>query len=71
MYSAVDAYTRNRSRIPLEVTFEHYKVVSVTGNRPKDSQTVLSVRFFRRLWGAEFRPPPQPKRAPSLEPSAP
>jgi hypothetical protein len=71
VYSAVDAYTRNRSRIPLEVTFEHYKVVSVSGNRPRDSQTVLSVRFFRRLWGAEFRPPPQPKRAPSLEPSVP
>lgn len=71
VYSAVDAYTRNRSRIPIEVTFEHYKVVSVSGARPKDSQTMISVRFFRRLWGAEFSPPPRAQRAPALEPSAP
>ncbi|MBK5188576.1 MAG: hypothetical protein JJD97_10025, partial [Gemmatimonadaceae bacterium] len=31
VYSAVDAYTRNHSRIPVEVTFEHSKVVSVSG----------------------------------------
>jgi hypothetical protein len=71
VYSAVDAYTRNRSRIPVEVTFEHYKVVKVSGNRPRDSETVLSVRFFRRLWGAEFAPAPRTQRTPTLEPSAP
>jgi hypothetical protein len=71
VYSAVDAYTRNRSRIPIEVTFEHYNVVSVSGNRAKDSQTLLSVRFFRRLRGAEFKPPPRPQPMPKLEPSAP
>ena len=71
VYSAVDAYTRNRSRIPMEVTFEHYNVVSVSGSRPKDSQTMFSVRFFRRFWGAEFKPPPTVRRTPSLEPSAP
>jgi len=71
VYSAVDAYTRNRSRIPIEVTFEHYNVVSVSGNRPKDSQTMFSVRFFRRLWGAEFKPPPRVQARPSLEPGAP
>jgi len=71
VYSAVDAYTRNRSRIPIEVTFEHYKVVSVSGNRPKDSETLISVRFFKRLWGAEFRPPTQIKRPPTLEPRTP
>jgi hypothetical protein len=71
VYSAVDAYTRNRSRIPMEVTFEHYNVVSVSGGRPKDSQTMFSVRFFRRLWGAEFKPPPKVRQTPSLEPSAP
>jgi hypothetical protein len=71
VYSAVDAYTRNRSRIPVEVTFEHYNVVSVSGNRPKDSQTMLSVRFFRRLWGAEFKPPPRTQQTPTLEPNAP
>jgi hypothetical protein len=71
VYSAVDAYTRNRSRIPIEVTFEHYNVVSVSGSRPKDSQTMFSVRFFRRLWGAEFKPPPKVRQTPSLESSAP
>jgi len=71
VYSAVDAYTRNRSRIPIEVTFEHYKVISVSGARPKDSQTMFSVRFFRRLWGAEFAPPARAPRAPAPEPSAP
>jgi hypothetical protein len=71
VYSAVDAYTRNRSRIPVEVTFEHYNVVSVSGNRPKDSQTMISVRLFRRLWGAEFAPPVRVPRAPTLEPSIP
>jgi len=71
VYSAVDAYTRNKSRIPMEVTFEHYNVVSVSGNRPKDSQTMFSVRFFRRLWGAEFKPPPRVEQQPRLEPDAP
>ena len=71
VYSAVDAYTRNRSRIPMEVTFEHYKVVSVSGDRPKDSQTMISVRFFRRLWGAEFKPPARTKTTPALERSGP
>jgi hypothetical protein len=71
VYSAVDAYTRNKSRIPMEVTFEHYNVVSVSGTRPKDSQTMFSVRFFRRLWGAEFKPPPRVEQQPRLEPDAP
>jgi hypothetical protein len=71
VYSAVDAYTRNRSRIPVEVTFEHSKVVKVSGNRAKDSETLLSVRFFRRLWGAEFAPPARPQQQPTLEPTAP
>jgi hypothetical protein len=71
VYSAVDAYTRNKSRIPMEVTLEHYNVVSASGNRPKDSQTMFSVRFFRRLWGAEFTPPPRVERQPKLEPGAP
>jgi hypothetical protein len=72
VYSSVDAYTRNRSSIPIEVTFEHWNVVSVSGNRSKDSETLLSVRVFRRLWGSEFAPPPRPKKAtPTLEPSTP
>jgi hypothetical protein len=71
VYSAVDAYTRNRSRIPVEVTFEHYNVVKVSGNRPKDSETLISVRIFRRLWGAEFAPPARPHVTPTLEPDAP
>jgi hypothetical protein len=71
VYSAVDAYTRNRSRIPMEVTFEHYNVVSVSGNRSKDSQTMFAIRFFRRLWGAEFKPPARVERQPKLEPAAP
>jgi hypothetical protein len=71
VYSAVDAYTRNRSRIPIEVTFEHYNVVKVSGNRPKDSETMFSVRLFQRLWGAEFAPPARPHVTPTLEPDAP
>lgn len=71
VYSAVDAYTRNRSRIPVEVTLEHYNVVSVSGNRPKDAETMISVRLFRRLWGAEFAPPPRTQRTPTIEPSTP
>jgi hypothetical protein len=71
VYSAVDAYTRNRSRIPVEVTFEHYNVVKVSENRPKDAETMISVRIFRRLWGAEFAPAARPPRARTLEPTAP
>jgi hypothetical protein len=71
VYSAVDAYTRNRSRIPVEVTFEHYNVVKISGNRPKDSETLISVRLFRRLWGAEFAPVPRPHVTPTLEPTPP
>ena len=70
VYSAVDAYTRNQSRIPIEVTFEHQKIVSVSGNRPKDSIYTFSFRIFKRLWGAEFAPPARPKSAPTLEPAA-
>jgi hypothetical protein len=29
------------------------------------------VRFFRRLWGAEFKPPVRVQTTPKLEPSAP
>ena len=68
VYSAVDAYTRNRSRIPVEVTFEHTKVVKISGDRPKDSMWTFSVRIFKRLWGAEFAPPARPKTMPTLEP---
>jgi hypothetical protein len=71
VYSAVDGYTRNRSSIPLEVTFEHTKVVKISGNRPRDSETLISVRFFRRLWGAEFAPPPRARQQPTLEPTTP
>jgi hypothetical protein len=70
VYSAVDAYTRNRSRIPVEVTFEYSKAVKESGNRPKDSSAIFSVRIFRRLWGAEFAPPRQDKKQPSLEPGS-
>ncbi|MDQ2767688.1 MAG: hypothetical protein M3Y30_11080, partial [Gemmatimonadota bacterium] len=68
VYSAVDAYTRNQSRLPMEVTFEHTKVVKVSGDRPKDSRWTFSVRIFKRLWGAEFAPPARTKTAPTLEP---
>ena len=71
VYSAVDAYTRNRSRIPVEVTFEHTQVVKISGNRPKDSIWTFSVRIFKRLWGAEFAPPARPKVIPTLEPEPP
>jgi hypothetical protein len=68
VYSAVDAYTRNQSRLPMEVTFEHTKVVSTSSDRPKDSNWTFSVRIFKRLWGAEFAPPVRTKSAPLLEP---
>jgi hypothetical protein len=68
VYSAVDAYTRNQSRLPMEVTFEHTKVVSTSNDRPKDSNWTFSVRIFKRLWGAEFAPPARTKTAPTLEP---
>jgi hypothetical protein len=71
VYSAVDGYTRGKSRIPVEVTFEHYNVVSVSGGRPKDSQTMISLRLFTRLWGAEFKPAAQTQRTPTLEPATP
>jgi hypothetical protein len=68
VYSAVDAYTRNQSRLPMEVTFEHTKVVSTSNNRPKDSNWTFSVRIFKRLWGGEFAPPARTKAPPTLEP---
>ena len=58
VYSAVDAYARHHSRFPFEVTFEHTKVVSVSGGRPKDSETMLSIRLFHRFWGGEFASAP-------------
>jgi len=71
VYSAVEAYTRNRSRIPVEVAFEYSKVVSISNNMPKESEAILSVRIFRRLWGAEFKPQVVSTKAPTLEPSTP
>jgi hypothetical protein len=71
VYSAVDAYARNQSRLPVEVTFERSKIVSASGNRPKDSITTFSVRIFKRLWGAEFAPPPRAPKLPTLEPEPP
>lgn len=71
VYSAVEAYTRNRSRIPVEVAFEYSKVVSISNNVPKESEAILSVRVFRRLWGAEFKPQAVSTKAPTLEPSTP
>jgi hypothetical protein len=71
VYSAVEAYTRNRSRIPIEVTFEYSRVVSISNNMPKESEAIFSVRIFRRLWGAEFKPPVVASKTPTLEPSTP
>ena len=58
VYSAVDAYARHHSRFPFEVTLEHSKVVSISGGRPKDSETMISVRFFHRFLGSEFSSAP-------------
>jgi hypothetical protein len=69
VYSAVEAYTRNRSRIPIEVAFQYSKIVSISNNLPKESQVTFSVRVFRRLWGAEFEPPAVTKTQPTLEPA--
>jgi len=71
VYSAVNDYTQNRSRLPIEVTFEHSKVIKITGDRPKDSNWTFSVRIFKRLWGAEFAPPARPNTEPTLEPEPP
>ena len=68
VYSAVDAYTRNRSRIPVEVTFEYSRIVKISNNLPRESEVVLSVRLFKRMWGAEFKPEPRPAKIPALEP---
>ncbi len=69
VYSAVEAYTRHRSRAPIEVAFEYSKVVSISNNLPKESQVTFSVRLFHRLWGAEFAPPAVTTPQPTLEPS--
>ena len=71
VYSAVEAYTRNRSRIPVEVSFEYSKVVSISNNLPKESEVIFGVRIFHRLWGAEFAPPAAANKQPTLEPSTP
>jgi hypothetical protein len=55
VYSSVDAYAHGHSRIPLEVTFEHTKVLKISGNLPKDSETMISVRIFHRFWGNAFK----------------
>jgi hypothetical protein len=68
VYSAVDAYTRNRARIPVEVTFEYSRIVKISNDLPRPSEVVLSVRVFKRMWGAEFMPAPRPPKMPSLEP---
>jgi hypothetical protein len=73
VYSAVEAYTRNRSRLPLEVSFEYSKVVSISSlanNLPKESEVIFGVRIFHRLWGAEYAPPSLPDKIPTLEPTA-
>lgn len=64
VYSAVDAYARHHSRFPFEVTLEHTKVVSISGGRPKDSETMISIRYFHRFWGGEFTSAPALPAAP-------
>jgi hypothetical protein len=71
VYSAVEGYTRHRSRIPVEVTFEYSRVVAISNELPKEFEVMFSVRMFRRLWGAEFAPPPTAPKQPTLEPSTP
>jgi hypothetical protein len=71
VYSAVEGYTRHRSRIPVEVTFEYSRVVAISNELPKEYEVMFSVRIFRRLWGAEFAPPPTARKQPTLEPPAP
>lgn len=72
VYSSVDAYARHHSRFPLEVTFEHTKVLSISGNRPKDSETMISVRIFHRFWGSAFTSEPAARVAPAApSPEAP
>ena len=71
VYSAVEAYTRRRSRIPVEVTFEYSRVVSISNEMPKEFEALFAVRIFHRLWGAEFAPPPAASKQPTLEPSTP
>ena len=71
VYSAVEGYMRHRSRIPVEVTFEYSRVVAISNELPKEFQVMFSVRMFRRLWGAEFAPPPTTPKQPTLEPSTP
>ncbi|MEO8880386.1 MAG: hypothetical protein ABI446_08295 [Gemmatimonadaceae bacterium] len=68
VYSGVDAYTHNRSRIPVEVTFQYSRVVSISNDLPKISQVTFAVRLFHRMWGKEFAPPKIVKTAPALEP---
>ncbi|MBA2683122.1 MAG: hypothetical protein H0U66_01320 [Gemmatimonadaceae bacterium] len=70
VYSSVDGYTRNRSRIPAEVSFQYSKVVSLSGGYPKESQVTFAVRLFHRLWGSEFAPPAAAATQPTLEPDA-
>jgi hypothetical protein len=71
VYSAVDAYVHRNARFPVEVTFEFSKVTSISGNRPKEEETMISVRLYRRLWGAEFAPPPRAPKTPALAPDSP
>jgi hypothetical protein len=71
VYSAVEAYTRRRSRIPVEVTFEYSRVMAISNQLPKEYEVMFAVRIFHRLWGAEFAPPPAPPKPRTLEPATP
>jgi hypothetical protein len=71
VYSAVEGYTRRRSRIPVEVTFEYSRVMAISNELPKEYEVMFAVRIFHRLWGAEFAPPPVAPKQPTLEPPTP
>ncbi len=55
VYSTEAAYMNGHARWPLEISYEHSEVVSISGGRPKSNRDFVMLRWYTRLWGADPR----------------
>lgn len=50
VFSSVAAKAAARTHYAFEVTLQHFRTVDISGNRPKDYETLVGVRFYVPLW---------------------
>ncbi|MGH7624616.1 MAG: hypothetical protein ACREOJ_04765 [Gemmatimonadaceae bacterium] len=55
VFSTIAAHVEGRGGVPVEVSLSRYQDLRVSGGRPRQTMTVLGVRFRLSLWGSRTR----------------